>query len=61
MMITVLLILSFTQVSLQASIATEDEFELSIIHINDFHAKYEPVSVWTGPCTRAENDEGMRI
>uniref|UniRef100_A0A0C9RXV0 apyrase n=2 Tax=Fopius arisanus TaxID=64838 RepID=A0A0C9RXV0_9HYME len=34
-----------------------DLFELPIIHINDFHARYEEVGPWAGTCHRDEGEE----
>lgn len=36
----------------------QGQFELSIIHVNDIHAHYEPVSVTTGTCKEGENEQG---
>ncbi|MFN3614032.1 MAG: bifunctional metallophosphatase/5'-nucleotidase [Rubrimonas sp.] len=31
---------------------------LTILHINDFHSRVEPISASGGPCSQADNDEG---
>jgi 5'-nucleotidase len=37
--------------------ASEKElFEISLIHINDFHARFEQVSPSTGPCLEGQED-----
>ncbi|WP_299841460.1 bifunctional UDP-sugar hydrolase/5'-nucleotidase [uncultured Jannaschia sp.] len=34
------------------------EYELTILHTNDFHARFEPISQYDGPCAPEENEAG---
>ncbi len=33
-------------------------YKLTILHTNDFHARFEPISRFNGPCSSADNEEG---
>ncbi|KAF4521723.1 hypothetical protein B566_EDAN012171 [Ephemera danica] len=37
----------------------DDPFTLSVIHINDFHARFDPVSVYSGRCLPGDNEKGL--
>ncbi|MFD2740881.1 bifunctional metallophosphatase/5'-nucleotidase [Sulfitobacter aestuarii] len=34
------------------------EYDLTILHTNDFHARFEPISKYDGPCSPEDNGEG---
>ncbi|MEX3316843.1 bifunctional UDP-sugar hydrolase/5'-nucleotidase [Sulfitobacter sp. PS-8MA] len=34
------------------------EYKLTILHTNDFHARFEPISKYDGPCNAEDNGEG---
>ena len=34
------------------------EFDLTILHTNDFHARFEPISQYDGPCSAEDNAAG---
>lgn len=34
------------------------EYTLTILHTNDFHARFEPISRFDGPCSAEDNDAG---
>jgi len=34
------------------------EYKLTILHTNDFHARFEPISKYDGPCSAEDNGEG---
>ena len=34
------------------------EYNLTILHTNDFHARFEPISKYDGPCSAEDNSEG---
>jgi 5'-nucleotidase len=34
------------------------EYSLTILHTNDFHARFEPISKYDGPCSSEDNDAG---
>ncbi len=34
------------------------EYNLTILHTNDFHARFEPISKYDGPCSAEDNGEG---
>ncbi|SDF61020.1 bifunctional metallophosphatase/5'-nucleotidase [Sulfitobacter delicatus] len=34
------------------------EYNLTILHTNDFHARFEPISKYDGPCSSEDNGEG---
>ena len=43
--------------ALSAGAASAD-FALTILHTNDFHARFEPISKYDSGCKPADNDEG---
>ena len=43
--------------ALTAGIAAAD-YTLTILHTNDFHARFEPISKYDSPCSEADNAEG---
>ncbi|QDC08417.1 multifunctional 2',3'-cyclic-nucleotide 2'-phosphodiesterase/5'-nucleotidase/3'-nucleotidase [Oceanicola sp. D3] len=38
--------------------AASAEYSLTILHTNDFHARFEPISKYDGPCSAEDNDAG---
>ena len=34
------------------------DYQLTILHTNDFHARFEPISKYDGPCSAEDNGEG---
>ena len=38
--------------------AASAEFNLTILHTNDFHDRYEPISAFDGPCAPEDNTAG---
>ncbi len=50
-------LLSAAALSLTAGMASA-EYNLTILHTNDFHARFEPVSKYDGPCGSEDNAEG---
>lgn len=34
------------------------QYQLTILHTNDFHARFEPISRFNGPCSVEDNEEG---
>ncbi|MBL9060398.1 MAG: multifunctional 2',3'-cyclic-nucleotide 2'-phosphodiesterase/5'-nucleotidase/3'-nucleotidase, partial [Mangrovicoccus sp.] len=38
--------------------AAQAEFSLTILHTNDFHARFEPISKFDSTCPEADNAEG---
>ena len=34
------------------------DFNLTVLHTNDFHARFEPISKYDGPCSAEDNTEG---
>jgi len=38
--------------------AAQAEYSLTILHTNDFHARFEPISKYDGPCSAEDNDAG---
>ncbi len=44
-------------VALTSGMAFAD-FSLTILHTNDFHARFEPISKYDSPCSAESNDEG---
>ncbi|MBM1310457.1 5'-nucleotidase C-terminal domain-containing protein [Sulfitobacter mediterraneus] len=34
------------------------DYKLTILHTNDFHARFEPISKYDGPCSAEDNGEG---
>lgn len=51
------LLLSTAAVTLSATAALAD-YSLAILHTNDFHARFEPISKYDGPCSAEDNDAG---
>jgi len=43
--------------ALTAGMAAAD-YTLTILHTNDFHARFEPISKYDGPCSAEDNAEG---
>jgi len=43
--------------ALTAGMAAAD-YSLTILHTNDFHARFEPISKYDGPCSAEDNAEG---
>jgi len=43
--------------ALSATTALAD-YSLAILHTNDFHARFEPISKYDGPCSAEDNAEG---
>ncbi len=50
-------LLSAAALSLTAGMASAD-YTLTILHTNDFHARFEPISKYDGPCGAEDNTEG---
>ncbi|MGJ8595676.1 bifunctional metallophosphatase/5'-nucleotidase [Sulfitobacter sp.] len=50
-------LLSAAALSLTAGMASAD-YTLTILHTNDFHARFEPISKYDGPCGVEDNTEG---
>jgi 5'-nucleotidase/UDP-sugar diphosphatase len=48
---------SVAALGLMASMASA-EYKLTILHTNDFHARFEPISKYDGPCSSDDNGEG---
>jgi 5'-nucleotidase len=46
-----------TALALTATVAVA-EYSLTILHTNDFHARFEPISKYDGPCSAEDNAEG---
>ncbi|MEJ6397285.1 bifunctional metallophosphatase/5'-nucleotidase [Yoonia sp. 208BN28-4] len=38
--------------------AASADYSLTILHTNDFHARFEPISKYDGPCSVEDNDAG---
>lgn len=38
--------------------AAAADYNLTILHTNDFHARFEPISKYDGPCSAEDNGEG---
>ena len=38
--------------------AAQADFDLTILHTNDFHARFEPISAYDGPCAAEDNTAG---
>lgn len=34
------------------------DYQLTILHTNDFHARFEPISKYDGPCSAEDNAAG---
>jgi 5'-nucleotidase/UDP-sugar diphosphatase len=50
-------LLSAAALSLTAGMAAAD-YSITILHTNDFHARFEPISKYDGPCGAEDNTEG---
>ena len=50
-------LLSAAALSMTATVASAD-YTLTILHTNDFHARFEPISKYDGPCGAEDNTEG---
>ncbi|WP_299563897.1 bifunctional metallophosphatase/5'-nucleotidase [uncultured Sulfitobacter sp.] len=50
-------LLSAAALSLTAGTASA-EYNLTILHTNDFHARFEPISKYDGPCAAEDNTAG---
>lgn len=50
-------LLSVAALGLTAGAAAAD-YQLTILHTNDFHARFEPISKYDGPCSTEDNGEG---
>lgn len=50
-------LLSAAALGLTAGMATAD-YTVTILHTNDFHARFEPISKYDGPCSVEDNTEG---
>jgi 5'-nucleotidase/UDP-sugar diphosphatase len=50
-------LLSAAALSLTAGMASAD-YSITILHTNDFHARFEPISKYDGPCGAEDNTEG---
>ena len=48
---------SVAALALSAGVAQAD-YSLTILHTNDFHARFEPISKYDSPCSEEENTEG---
>ncbi|MGC1503117.1 MAG: bifunctional metallophosphatase/5'-nucleotidase [Sulfitobacter sp.] len=48
---------SVAALGLMAGAAAAD-YQLTILHTNDFHARFEPISKYDGPCSSEDNGEG---
>ncbi|MGJ8544393.1 MAG: bifunctional metallophosphatase/5'-nucleotidase [Sulfitobacter sp.] len=48
---------SAAALALTAGMAAAD-YNLTILHTNDFHARFEPISKYDGPCSAEDNGEG---
>ncbi|MEP5728385.1 MAG: bifunctional metallophosphatase/5'-nucleotidase [Sulfitobacter sp.] len=48
---------SVAALSLMAGAAAAD-YKLTILHTNDFHDRFEPISKYDGPCSAEDNTEG---
>ncbi len=48
---------AFAALSSAPAIAQE-EYKLTILHTNDFHSRFEPISKYDGPCSAEANEEG---
>ena len=51
------LMLTVSSLVLSAGAAVAD-YSLTILHTNDFHARFEPVSKYDGPCSAEDNEAG---
>ncbi|NNE52733.1 MAG: multifunctional 2',3'-cyclic-nucleotide 2'-phosphodiesterase/5'-nucleotidase/3'-nucleotidase [Sulfitobacter sp.] len=50
-------LISVAALGLSAGAAAAD-YNLTILHTNDFHARFEPISKYDGPCSAEDNGEG---
>ena len=50
-------LISTAALGLTAGMAAAD-YSLTILHTNDFHARFEPISKYDGPCSSEDNGEG---
>ncbi|THF74119.1 MAG: multifunctional 2',3'-cyclic-nucleotide 2'-phosphodiesterase/5'-nucleotidase/3'-nucleotidase, partial [Sulfitobacter sp. SK025] len=50
--------LSATAVLALTSGAAAADFNLTILHTNDFHSRFEPISKYDGPCPAEDNAAG---
>jgi 5'-nucleotidase len=50
-------LMSVAALGLTAGMAAA-EYKLTILHTNDFHARFEPISKYDGPCSSEDNGEG---
>ena len=41
-----------------ASVGAQADYSLTILHTNDFHARFEPISKYDSGCSAEDNDEG---
>ena len=48
---------SAAALAMTAGMAAAD-YSLTILHTNDFHARFEPISKYDGPCSAEDNGEG---
>lgn len=48
---------SVAALAVSAGVAAAD-YSLTILHTNDFHARFEPISKYDGPCSAEDNTEG---
>ena len=51
------LVLSLVIFGVSTEIAAAD-YRLTILHTNDFHARFEPISKYDGPCSAEDNTAG---
>jgi 5'-nucleotidase len=54
------LLTSVAALAVSAGAAAAD-YSLTILHTNDFHARFEPISKYDGPCSAEDNTEGKRF
>ena len=54
------LVLSLVIFGVSTEIAAAD-YRLTILHTNDFHARFEPISKYDSACDPADNAEGKRF
>jgi len=47
-----------TTALIAAATAAQADFELTILHTNDFHARFEPINRFDGGCSTEDNDAG---
>ena len=48
------LLTSVAALAVSAGAAAAD-YSLTILHTNDFHARFEPISKYDGPCSAEDN------